>query len=91
MSKPLSATPSTVPNFDRKGLALRTARSSLWTQDLSKASLYAASSSPDRPAEMAACAASAAIMPLLIAAWLPLIRGTFTKPAESPRSTPPGK
>ena len=30
-------------------------------------------------------------MPDFIAVWLPLIRGTFTKPAEQPISAPPGK
>ena len=40
---------------------------------------------------MAAKAASAAIMPVFMALWLPLMRGTFTKPAQSPISTPPGK
>jgi hypothetical protein len=30
-------------------------------------------------------------MPLLIALWLPLMRGTLTKPAEQPISAPPGK
>jgi hypothetical protein len=30
-------------------------------------------------------------MPDLIAVWLPLMRGTFTNPAEQPISTPPGK
>jgi hypothetical protein len=29
-------------------------------------------------------------MPDHIALWLPLIRGTFTMPAEQPRSAPPG-
>ena len=40
---------------------------------------------------MAANAASAASMPVLMALWLPLIRGTFTNPAEQPISAPPGK
>ena len=40
---------------------------------------------------MAANAASAASMPVFMALWLPLMRGTFTKPAEQPISTPPGK
>jgi hypothetical protein len=30
-------------------------------------------------------------MPLLIAAWLPLMRGAFRKPASQPTSAPPGK
>ena len=30
-------------------------------------------------------------MPDFIAVWLPLIRGTLTKPAEQPISAPPGK
>ena len=30
-------------------------------------------------------------MPLLTALWLPLMRGTLTKPAEQPISAPPGK
>ena len=43
------------------------------------------------PAETASKAASAAIMPVSIALWLPLMRGTLTKPAEQPISAPPGK
>ena len=34
---------------------------------------------------------SAQSMPERIALWLPLMRGTFTKPAESPTRQPPGK
>jgi hypothetical protein len=30
-------------------------------------------------------------MPVFMALWLPLMRGTFTKPAEQPIRTPPGK
>ncbi len=30
-------------------------------------------------------------MPLFIAVWLPLMRGTLRKPAEQPISAPPGK
>ena len=30
-------------------------------------------------------------MPDFIAVWLPLIRGTLTKPAAQPISAPPGK
>jgi hypothetical protein len=30
-------------------------------------------------------------MPVFSALWLPLMRGTFTKPALSPISAPPGK
>ena len=30
-------------------------------------------------------------MPVFIALWLPLMRGTFMKPAEQPISAPPGK
>ena len=29
-------------------------------------------------------------MPVFMALWLPLMRGTFTKPAEQPIRTPPG-
>jgi hypothetical protein len=36
-------------------------------------------------------AASAASMPVFMALWLPLMRGTFTKPAEQPIKAPPGK
>ena len=42
-------------------------------------------------APSAAKAASAAIMPVFIALWLPLMRGRFTKPAAQPISAPPGK
>jgi hypothetical protein len=45
----------------------------------------------ERSAEIASNAASAASMPDFIAVWLPLIRGTLTKPAEQPISAPPGK
>ena len=34
--------------------------------------------------------ASAAALPDSIALWLPLIRGTFTRPAVQPRSATPG-
>jgi hypothetical protein len=34
---------------------------------------------------------SAASMPDRMALWLPLMRGTLTKPAEQPISAPPGK
>ena len=51
----------------------------------------AASSSPARPALIAAAAASAAAIPESIALWLPLMRGRFTRPAEQPSSAPPGK
>jgi hypothetical protein len=43
------------------------------------------------PACSASKADSAASMPVFSALWLPLMRGTFTKPALSPTSTPPGK
>ena len=49
------------------------------------------SSPPVLPATSASNAASAASMPLFIALWLPLMRGTLTKPAEQPISAPPGK
>jgi hypothetical protein len=39
----------------------------------------------------ASIAASAASMPVFIEVWVPLIFATFTKPAESPISAPPGK
>ena len=55
------------------------------------ASAYSSSSSPCRSSRIAACAASAAAMPDSMALWLPLMRGTFRKPAESPISAPPGK
>ena len=57
----------------------------------STASAYSVSSSPWRLSAMARCAASAAAMPESMALWLPLMRGTLRKPAESPRSAPPGK
>jgi len=41
-------------------------------------------------APKAAKAASAASMPVFMALWLPLMRGTLTKPAEQPISAPPG-
>jgi len=80
-----------VPSFDHRGLKLRTVCSSLRIHDRSNACLYSTSSSPARPALIAAAAASAASMPLFMALWLPLMRGTFSRPAESPSSTPPGK
>ena len=40
---------------------------------------------------MAATAASAANMPVLMAAWLPLMREAFKKPALQPINAPPGK
>jgi hypothetical protein len=44
-----------------------------------------------RSFEIASNAASAAIIADFIAVCVPLIRGTFTKPAEQPISAPPGK
>ena len=44
----------------------------------------------ERSAAIASNAASAASIADFIAVWLPLIRGTFTKPAEQPISAPPG-
>ena len=41
-------------------------------------------------APIALATASAASIPLFIAVWLPLMRGTFTKPAAQPTSAPPG-
>ena len=35
-------------------------------------------------------ASSAASIPVFIALWLPLMRGTLTNPAEQPISAPPG-
>src|SRR6266478_5912435 len=45
---------------------------------------------PGRPAAIASKAASAAIIPDFMAAWLPLIREAFRKPASHPISAPPG-
>ena len=42
-------------------------------------------------ATVASKAASAAILPVEMALWLPFSRGTFTKPAEQPIRAPPGK
>ena len=46
---------------------------------------------PTGPAEIASNAASAASIADFIAVCVPLIRGTFTNPAEQPISAPPGK
>ncbi len=48
-------------------------------------------SSLARPSAIAAASFSAARMPDSTALWLPLMRGTLTKPAEQPISAPPGK
>ena len=73
------------------GSALWTSFSSLAIQLSRTAASYSISASASRPAAMAAAMDSAASMPLFIAVWLPLMRGTLTKPAEQPISTPPGK
>jgi hypothetical protein len=52
---------------------------------------YSPSSSPRGSATDGVSGASAASIPLFIAVWLPLMRGTLTKPAEQPISAPPGK
>ncbi|TBY58942.1 hypothetical protein E0H39_28365 [Rhizobium leguminosarum bv. viciae] len=44
-----------------------------------------------RPDIIAAAIFSAASMPDSTALWLPLMRGTLTRPAEQPISAPPGK
>ncbi|MDT4883138.1 hypothetical protein FQZ97_1191550 [compost metagenome] len=50
----------------------------------------ALSSSLLRPAVTASNAASAHNMPLLMAAWLPLMRAAFRNPALQPTMAPPG-
>ncbi|MNJ69642.1 hypothetical protein D3C77_660160 [compost metagenome] len=71
-------------------LKLRALFNSACSHDASKAFGYAASSSWRRSASRASNAASAAILPDLMAAWLPLMRDAFRKPASQPTSTPPG-
>ncbi len=48
-------------------------------------------SSLARPWAIASASFSAARMPDSTALWLPLMRGTLTKPAEQPIRAPPGK
>ncbi len=74
-----------------QGLKLRAVWSSSYNHESRKASGYSLSASLARPAASAAAAASAASMPLLIAAWLPLMREATSMPASSPISAPPGK
>src|SRR6266851_110796 len=64
MSKPPSATPMMVPNFDHSGLTLRTRCRSRPTAEWRQAFSYSASSSLARPAPSAAATCSAASMPL---------------------------
>ena len=59
--------------------------------ELRQALSYSGISSCARPAAMAAATESAASMPERMALWLPLMRGTFMKPAAQPISAPPGK
>ena len=80
-----------VPNFDQSGFTLRTRTRSLPMAPARQLSSTLISSSLARPSAMALAASSAASMPDRIALWEPLMRGTFTKPAAQPSSTPPGK
>src|SRR3954471_15464800 len=68
---------ATVRPFLNHCLKLRDLFNSVYSHDFSKASGYALSSSCWRPAPSAANAASAASMPVLMAAWLPLMRDAF--------------
>ncbi|MCY1301236.1 hypothetical protein D9M70_508340 [compost metagenome] len=90
MSRPPSATPTAVPNFDHSGLTLRT-RFRSWPMALSRQPRsISIGSSFARPLAIAAASFSAARMPDSTALWLPLMRGTLTRPAEQPISAPPG-
>ena len=78
-------------NWAASGSAFWTSLSS-WAIQLERTDAsYSSRLSASRPAAMAAAMASAASMPDFIAVWLPLMRGTLTKPAEQPASAPPGK
>ena len=91
MSIPPRKTPPISPYFDQRGLTLRTGlRSRAIGPSVWMYVSYALSSSPERPSAMAAAAASAASIPESIALWLPLIRGTFTRPTPQPRIATPG-
>ena len=91
MSIPAKKEPSPPPNFDTSGWAFLTFSSSAAIQLERTALSYSDSSVFSAPAPIAAATASAANMPLFIAVWVPLIRGTLTKPAAQPISAPPGK
>ena len=91
MSKPPSASEAVSPQRDHIGLTFLTFFRSRPTGPARSSRSYSASTSPCRPAAMAAAAASAAAMPEWIALWLPLIRGTLTRPAAQPSRAPPGK
>jgi len=68
--------------------------SSSWTQESSNDCWILLIYSPPISPSLAWCLAnisSAAIMPVFIALWDPLILATFRKPAEHPASIPPGK
>ncbi|MNE67722.1 hypothetical protein D3C80_1633440 [compost metagenome] len=91
MSRPPRPTPTSVPNFDHSGLTLRTRFRSLPISPSRHSASISATSSWARPAAIATAIFSAASMPDSTALWLPLMRGTLTKPAEQPISAPPGK
>ncbi|KQS85454.1 hypothetical protein ASG58_18670 [Rhizobium sp. Leaf383] len=72
-------------------MTLRTRRRSVPIGPARHSVSISITSSLARPAAIAPAIFSAAILPDSIALWLPLMRGTLTKPAEQPISAPPGK
>jgi hypothetical protein len=90
MSAPASTVPSAPPNLATSGWALRTRPELVGDPASSERAIvfgkrvFLATGGDRRGA------ASAASMPLFIAVWVPLIRGTLTNPAAQPISAPPG-
>ena len=92
MVTPATKVPSVLPNFSTAGSDVAHAAQLVIDPAALVGGLVGGEFRRWRAAlTIASTAASAAIMPVFIAVWLPLMRGTLTKPAEHPISAPPGK
>ena len=81
-----------MPQFDHIGLTLRTGfRSAAIGPARERLGIGRRARRPRGPRRSRACAASAAAIPESIALWLPLMRGTFTKPAAVAEQHPARK
>ena len=86
------AMPPNRPNRAKAGRMLRAPFSSVRSQlDLNRASNVSGSAGRPSASASATASASAASMPDFMAAWVPLILGTFRNPAASPIKAPLGK
>ncbi len=94
MSRPPSATPIAVPNFDQQRLDVADlssgpCRCQLLRQAFSYLDELIVGAARKRSRRRRLVGGQHA--GLASALWLPLMRGTLTKPAEQPISAPPGK